>query len=71
MLWRKSRGLQRQNVVKQHFVRIAERVTGHGVNSTVVQLTLIILMIDFLQYLALLGIMVEIMLQFRQLPKGR
>ena len=30
---RKSRGLQRQNVVKQHFVCIAKRVTGHGVNS--------------------------------------
>ena len=33
MFLRKSRGLQRQNVVLQHFVCIAQRVTGHGVNS--------------------------------------
>ena len=33
MLLRKSRGLQRQNAVLQHFVCIAKRAAGHGVNS--------------------------------------
>ena len=31
--WPKSREIQRQNAVKQHFVCIAKRVTEHRVNS--------------------------------------